>query len=62
MPYGPVRKTPKERALTNKERDERIRRLQQEQEARLRRALGDNLFNWIEEFEQDVDVLNENLD
>lgn len=52
MPYGPVRKTPKERALTEVESEQRIKALQAEQAERLRRALGDHLFDWIQDFQQ----------
>jgi len=53
MPYGPKRQTPKERALSNVERDRRIEKILCEQEQRLRRALGDSLYAWIEVLEQD---------
>ena len=53
MPYGPNRQTPKERALSKAERDRRIEKLQAEQERQLRKGLSDNLFDWIEDFEQD---------
>ena len=52
MPYGPKRQTPKERALSNKERDERIRKLQAEQEDRLRQAIGDEFFEFLAEYDE----------
>ena len=55
MPYGPHREPPKERPLTEYEREQRIKALQVEQAETLRRALGDRLFDWIREFEQGID-------
>jgi len=47
MPYGPVRETPKERALSNAERDRRISKIEAEQAERLRRAIGDEFFDLL---------------
>jgi len=58
LPYGPTVKSKKGKPLTDKERQLRINELQAEQERTLRRALGDDLFEWIRDFEQDMDVLN----
>ena len=55
----PKRKTQKERAEAKAERDLRIEKLQAEQEQRLRRGLGDDLFDWIERFDADIDTLSQ---
>lgn len=47
--------------MTDAERKKRIRQVQEEQERRLRRALGDDLFEWIRDFEQDTDVLSDGV-
>jgi len=52
MPYGSKRQTPKERALSNAERDRRIEKLQAEQEERLRRAIGDEFFEFLAEYDE----------
>ena len=44
--------------MTDEERTQRIKELQAEQEERLRRALGNDLYDWLESFEDDLDVLN----
>jgi len=46
----------KERHSSNKERDRRIEKLQAEQEKRLRQALGNKLFAWVERFDADLGV------
>lgn len=43
MPNKPKRQTSKERALSNIKRDERIAKVQSEQEKKLRRTLSDGL-------------------
>ena len=58
LPYGPVRESQRDKPLTEAERGQRVKALQAEQEKRLRKALGDDLFEWIEDFEQDADVLS----
>ena len=57
MPYGPNSKPQKDKPLTDSERVRRIEKLQIEQERALRRALGDDLFQWLQDFEPDADVL-----
>ena len=52
MPYGPNRQPPKERPLTEAESEQRVKELQAEQARTLRRALGDRLYDWIDDFEQ----------
>ena len=53
MPYGPVRQAPREDSpLTDSEREQRIKDLQAEQERRLRDVLGDDLYGWLQDFEQ----------
>ena len=59
MPFKSKRELPEEIPLTDAERRLRIAKLQCEQERRLRRALDDGLFEWIEDFEQDADVLTQ---
>ena len=59
MPYSKNSRKPEgERPLSPAERECKIKELQAQQEDRLRRALGDALFQWLKEFEQDMDVLN----
>ena len=36
---------------------DKIKKLQAEQERRLREALGEDLFEWLQDFAQDIDVL-----
>ena len=57
MPYGPVREVSKDKKLSDLEREQKIKEFQQEQEERLRRALGDNLYDWLQDFDDDLDVL-----
>ena len=45
--------------MTDKERARKVREVQAEQERRLRDALGDELYDWLEAFEQDTDVLGQ---
>ena len=52
MPYGPKRQTPKERALSNAERERRLCKIEAEQAARLRRALGDEFFDLLAEYDE----------
>lgn len=52
MPYGPVRETPKERALSNAERDRRISKIEAEQAERLRRAIGDEFFDFLAKYDE----------
>ena len=52
MPYGPNRQTPKERALSNTERDRRVEKLQAEQAERLRRGLGNEFFDFLAEHDE----------
>ena len=61
MPYGPTVKSKKGKPLTDEERAQRVKELQAEQEKRLRRALGDDLFEWLQGFEGDMDVLGVEL-
>lgn len=57
MPYGPVRESPKERALSNAEREQRIKELQSEQARTLREGLGDELYDWCDAFLESGDIL-----
>ena len=68
MPYSPTAKPQKDKPLTEAEREQRAKELQAEQEERLRRALGDDFFEWLAEYDeglnewlrrlrQDADVL-----
>ena len=69
MPYGP-RQQQKGKELTDPEREQKVRELQAEQEDRLRRAIGDEFFEflaeydeglneWLRRLRQDVDVLTQ---
>ena len=58
MPYGPDSEQPSKPPLTDSEREQKVRELQAEQERRLREALTDELFEWLEAFEGDLDVLD----
>jgi hypothetical protein len=62
MPYGPVRESPRDKFLTDSECDQRIEELQKEQMERLRWGLGDDLYDWREDFEQDMDILGTELE
>ena len=60
MPYRPPdRQLQKDKPLTDEERRLRIKEVQAEQEEKLREALGDELFEWLDAFEGDVDVLGQ---
>jgi hypothetical protein len=54
MPFSSKRKLPEEKPLTEIERYQKIKELQTEQERRLRGALGDDLYDWLESFDKDV--------
>ena len=69
MPYGSNRQPQKDRPLTEAERKEKIEALQAEQERTLRRAIGDEFFEflaeydeglneWLRRLRQDVDILS----
>ena len=57
MPYGPDSEQPSKPPLTDAEREQRIKEIQREQERRLRETIGDELFDWLQDFEDDGDVL-----
>ena len=57
MPFSPNREETKDTPLTDSERKQKIQELQAEQERTLRLGLGDALFQWLKEFDQDRDVL-----
>ena len=48
--------------VTGAEQKQRLKDMQREQAETLRDKLGDSLYDWLDEFEHDADVLNENLD
>ena len=48
--------------MTGAEQRQRLKDMQREQAETLRDKLGDSLYDWLDEFEHDADVLNENLD
>ena len=60
MPYNlePIATDP----LTEAEQGQRLKDMQREQAETLRDKLGDSLYDWLDEFEPDADVLNENPD
>ena len=61
MPYSPNRQKTKDTPLTDAEREKRIKALQAEQGERLRRGLGDKLYDWLESFDNGLDGLNRGL-
>ena len=50
MPYGPDVKT-QDDPLSEAERKQRLKDLQREQAETLREKLGDELYDWLEDFE-----------
>jgi hypothetical protein len=60
MPYNldPIATDP----VTEAEQRQRLKDMQREQAETLRDKLGDELYDWLDEFEPDADVLNENPD
>jgi len=58
MPYGPNGEPPKDKPLTDEQRTQRIRKLQEEQERRLHWSLGDELYDWLGSFDNDLDFFN----
>ena len=70
MPFKSKRELREEIPLTDAERKQRIRQVQEEQEERLRRAIGNDFFEWLTEYDeglnewlrrlrQDTDVLSQ---
>lgn len=57
MPYDlePVQDDP----LTGAEQKQRLKEMQREQAETLRDALGDELYDWLEQFDPDTDFLVE---
>ena len=58
MPYGPNGERSKKTPLTEAEQKQKLKDLQREQAETLREALGPELYDWLDDFEQDADVLS----
>ena len=56
MPYRPDGERPEETPLTEAEQKQCLKDLQSEQARTLRDALGDTLYDWLESFDDDLDV------
>ena len=54
MPFKSKRELPEEVPLTDAERKQKIKQVQEEQEERLRRAIGDDFFEWLAEYDDDL--------
>jgi len=54
MPYGPNRQPTEDEPLTDEEREQRVKEVQREQEERLRRAIGDEFFEFLAEYDDDL--------
>jgi hypothetical protein len=59
MTHRPDSEEPNKSPSIEGEGEQRIKEVQQEQERRLREALGDELYEWLDAFEGDLDVLGQ---